>query len=58
MAIFMPMTAMPQRIALSHSFGAMAAVLVGVAEFHKELPRRAQPRHDVGPGLRNPLRLA
>jgi NAD(P) transhydrogenase subunit beta len=36
MAIFMPMTAMPQRIALSHSFGALAAVLVGVAEYHKE----------------------
>jgi NAD(P) transhydrogenase subunit beta len=30
------MTAMPQRIALSHSFGAMAAVLVGVAEYQKE----------------------
>ncbi len=30
MAVFMPMTAMPQRIALSHSFGALAAVLVGV----------------------------
>ena len=37
MAIFMPMTAMPQRIALSHSFGALAAVLVGVAEYHQEL---------------------
>ena len=37
MAIFMPMTAMPQRIALSHSFGALAAVLVGVAEFHHHL---------------------
>ncbi len=36
MAIYMPMTAMPQRIALSHSFGAMAAVLVGIAEYHKE----------------------
>ena len=36
MAIFMPMTAMPQRIALSHAFGALAAVLVGVVEFmHK-----------------------
>ncbi|GMU56145.1 MAG: NAD(P) transhydrogenase subunit beta [Candidatus Xenobia bacterium] len=32
MAIYMPMTAMPQRIALSHAFGALAAVLVGVAE--------------------------
>ena len=37
MAIFMPMTAMPQRIALSHSFGALAAVLVGVAHYHKEM---------------------
>ena len=37
MAIYMPMTAMPQRIALSHSFGAMAAVLVGIAEYHKRL---------------------
>ncbi|HEY1391249.1 MAG TPA: NAD(P)(+) transhydrogenase (Re/Si-specific) subunit beta [Ktedonobacterales bacterium] len=31
MAIFMPMTAMPQRIAISHAFGALAATLVGVA---------------------------
>jgi NAD(P) transhydrogenase subunit beta len=37
MAIFMPMTAMPQRIAMSHAFGALAAVLVGVVEFmHRE----------------------
>ncbi len=33
MAIFMPMTAMPERIALSHAFGALAAVLVGVNEY-------------------------
>jgi NAD(P) transhydrogenase subunit beta len=33
MAIFMPMTAMPQRIALSHSFGALAAVLVGCFKY-------------------------
>jgi H+-translocating NAD(P) transhydrogenase subunit beta len=33
MAVFMPMTAMPQRIALSHSFGALAAVLVGINEY-------------------------
>jgi H+-translocating NAD(P) transhydrogenase subunit beta len=33
MAIFMPMTAMPQRIALSHSFGAQAAVLVGCFKY-------------------------
>jgi NAD(P) transhydrogenase subunit beta len=33
MAVFMPMTAMPQRIALSHSFGAQAAVLVGCFKY-------------------------
>ncbi len=31
---FVPMTAMPQRIAFSHMFGALAATLVGVGEFH------------------------
>ncbi len=30
---WVPMTAMPQRIAFSHMFGALAATLVGVAEF-------------------------
>jgi len=29
----MPMTSMPQRIAISHAFGALAAVLVGINEF-------------------------
>ncbi len=33
MAIWVPMTAMPQRTALSHAFGAMAAALVGIAEY-------------------------
>jgi NAD(P) transhydrogenase subunit beta len=33
MAIWVPMTAMPQRTALSHAFGAIAAALVGIAEF-------------------------
>ncbi len=32
-AIWVPMTAMPQRTALSHAFGAIAAALVGIAEF-------------------------
>ena len=36
MAIWMPMTAMPQRIAISHAFGALAAVLVGIVEFRHE----------------------
>ncbi len=35
MAILMPMTAVPQRTAISHMFGAVAAVLVGVAEFSR-----------------------
>jgi proton-translocating NAD(P)+ transhydrogenase subunit beta len=38
MAIFMPMTAMPQRIALSHAFGALAAALVGTSEFYLHTP--------------------
>jgi len=33
LVMFVPMTAMPQRIAVSHMFGALAATLVGVAEF-------------------------
>ena len=33
LGVFVPMTAMPQRIAISHMFGAMAATLVGVAEY-------------------------
>lgn len=33
MAIWVPMTAMPQRTALSHAFGALAAALVGIGEF-------------------------
>jgi H+-translocating NAD(P) transhydrogenase subunit beta len=41
LGMFVPMTAMPQRIAISHLFGALAATLVGVAEY----------RHQVGQGL-------
>jgi NAD(P) transhydrogenase subunit beta len=33
MGVWVPMTAMPQRTALSHAFGALAASLVGVAEY-------------------------
>jgi len=38
-SIWVPMTAMPQRTALSHAFGALAASLVGVSEYY---------RHGVG----------
>ena len=33
MGLLVPMTAMPQRIAVSHMFGALAVTLVGIAEF-------------------------
>jgi H+-translocating NAD(P) transhydrogenase subunit beta len=35
MSYWVPMTAMPQRTALSHAFGAFAAALVGIAEYMK-----------------------
>ncbi len=34
MAVWMPMTHVPQRTALSHAFGALAAALVGTAEYY------------------------
>jgi NAD(P) transhydrogenase subunit beta len=37
MSIWMPMTAMPQRTALSHAFGALAASLVGIAEYYQHV---------------------
>jgi NAD(P) transhydrogenase subunit beta len=44
MGLWIPMTKMPERIALSHAFGGLAVALVGIAEyfnFHKDLPRFA-----------------
>jgi H+-translocating NAD(P) transhydrogenase subunit beta len=39
LGLFVPMTAMPQRIAISHVFGALAATLVGIAEYYTEISR-------------------
>ncbi len=39
MALFMPITAVPQRTALSHAFGALAAGLVGTGEYYLHAPR-------------------
>ena len=52
-----PMTAMPQRIAISHMFGALAATLVGVAEYWLH---GADARHHANGGrrLRGALRRA
>jgi H+-translocating NAD(P) transhydrogenase subunit beta len=37
LGVYVPMTAMPQRIAISHVFGALAATLVGIAEYYTHL---------------------
>ena len=37
LGVYVPMTAMPQRIAISHLFGALAATLVGVAEYYTHI---------------------
>ena len=37
-AVWTPMTAMPQRTALSHAFGALAASLVGIAHYYERGP--------------------
>jgi H+-translocating NAD(P) transhydrogenase subunit beta len=38
LAYLMPMTAVPQRTALSHAFGALASALIGTAEFYRHSP--------------------
>jgi NAD(P) transhydrogenase subunit beta len=38
MALKMPMTAVPQRTAISHAFGSLAAALVGTAEYYNGTP--------------------
>ncbi len=47
LGMFVPMTAMPERIAFSHAFGALAATLVGVGEF----------LHDLHGGVLAPFRM-
>jgi NAD(P) transhydrogenase subunit beta len=44
---WVPMTAMPQRIALSHALGALAATLVGVGEYSHDLALAAMTRSHV-----------
>jgi NAD(P) transhydrogenase subunit beta len=40
LAYLMPMTAVPQRTAVSHAFGALASALIGTAEFYRITPDR------------------
>src|SRR3989442_12330516 len=42
MALYMPMTAVPQRTALTHAFGALAPALVGAAEYYLHTPELSQ----------------
>ncbi|HEX3865828.1 MAG TPA: NAD(P)(+) transhydrogenase (Re/Si-specific) subunit beta [Gemmatimonadaceae bacterium] len=45
MGQWVPMTAMPQRIALSLTLSALAATLVGIAEYYTELTNGELPSH-------------
>jgi NAD(P) transhydrogenase subunit beta len=45
LGMWVPMTAMPQRIALALTFSALAATLVGIAEYHTDLVSGAPPSH-------------
>jgi len=43
-----PMTKMPERIAMSHAFGGLASALVGVAEFHRQMDVGHLSRFEMG----------
>ncbi len=47
LGMWVPMTAMPQRIALSHAFGALAATVVGVGEYANGLSAGTLVRANV-----------
>ncbi len=44
MAVLIPMTKMPERIALSHAFGGLAAALVGISEYYRHSGLVAAPK--------------
>jgi H+-translocating NAD(P) transhydrogenase subunit beta len=45
LGMWVPMTAMPQRIAIALTFSALAATLVGVSEYYTEVHRGGFPSH-------------
>jgi NAD(P) transhydrogenase subunit beta len=55
MGLRIPMTAVPQRTALSHSLGALAAALVGVSEYIRHVSGGAGHAGELGPALMTPL---
>jgi NAD(P) transhydrogenase subunit beta len=48
MSVWIPMTKMPERIALSHCFGGLAAALVGVSEYHHRMASGGIDRFTMG----------
>jgi H+-translocating NAD(P) transhydrogenase subunit beta len=56
LGMFVPMTAMPQRIAFSHAFGALAATLVGIAEYWHAFHGTGVAGAEAGVGL-TPARM-
>jgi len=55
MGLKVPMTAVPQRTALSHSLGALAATLVGVSEYIRHLSERPEFGRAVSAVVMTPL---
>jgi NAD(P) transhydrogenase subunit beta len=55
MGLRIPMTAVPQRTALSHSLGALAATLVGVSEYVRHLSEHHEHAAAISPALMVPL---
>jgi NAD(P) transhydrogenase subunit beta len=55
MGLRIPMTAVPQRTALSHSLGALAATLVGVSEYVRHLGAYHADDQAMSPLLMTPL---
>ena len=51
LGFLVPMTAMPQRIAISHMFGALAATLVGIVEYREAAGAIEAVRVDSGAQL-------
>src|SRR4051794_31798691 len=54
MGMWVPMTAMPQRIALSLTFSALAAALVGIAAYNTRLTKGGRDPRPLHAAVRTP----
>lgn len=50
-ALKLPMTAVPQRTAMSHAFGSFAVALIGMAEYYQRLPHAEQALNGFTTGV-------